>query len=142
MRPFKFSCHATDCDHNKDGLCTWHWPCTFGLFARTVSLHLSPFGRWKITQYQSGALVAKLYGKRGRVEVWGGDMHRREVWALHKNGKEHLLAVNWHTTDGGLEKYVRQAMHEVGIHVQTKIPDRKLMGTNVSQVIYDEWGDA
>ena len=141
MRPFRFACPASDCDHIKNGLCTWHWACRYGLFAHMVERHLSTFGHWRIRQYADGAIVASLHGKRGRVEVWGGDMHRREVWALHKNGKEHLLAVNWHTTDGGLEKYVEQACHELSISVQTKIPERRLMGKNITAVIVDEWGE-
>lgn len=60
--------------------------CEYGRFVTFVTERFGRFGKWKFRSIGSGSdtLVATLKGKCGRVEIWGGLIHRDEVWAIPK----------------------------------------------------------
>lgn len=60
--------------------------CEYGRFVTFVTSRFSGFGKWKFRGIgnNSDVLVATLRGKYGRVEIWGGCIHRDEVWAIPK----------------------------------------------------------
>ena len=60
--------------------------CEYGRFVTLVTTKFGHLGEWKFRSIGSGSdvLVATLKGKYGRVEIWGGLVHRSEVWAIPK----------------------------------------------------------
>lgn len=80
----------------------------------------SSLGKWRISRVGSRSyddvLKAALYGVSGRVEVWGGNLHRREVWCIGKDGKETLVAIACHGED--LSAAISQACKLAGIQTR------------------------
>ena len=78
-----YECHEP-CKLNDLNRCT-NGPgrCRWGEFAWFVKANLRRYGDWKLREFATGAICATLHGKRGRVELWGGD-HAREVWFIEK----------------------------------------------------------
>ena len=76
-------------------------------------------GQWRIVRKGSreydDVLVARLAGTRGTVEVWGGDLHRREVWAIGRDRSETLVAVGCHGDD--LRAAIEDACSIAGVQV-------------------------
>ena len=54
------------------------------------------FGEWHFRKAAAYGylppMVAKLAGRNGYVEVWGGRAHRPEVWYIDKDKNEKLVA--------------------------------------------------
>ena len=88
-------CLVEDCDSNdpaKGCMVSYNnhnfgpLACEYGRFFTYVTERFGHLGKWKFRSIGSGSdvLVATLKGKYGRVEVWGGSIHRHEVWAIPK----------------------------------------------------------
>lgn len=60
--------------------------CEYGRFVTLVTERFGHLGNWKFRSIgsYSDVLVATLKGKYGRIEIWGGSLHRQEVWAIPK----------------------------------------------------------
>ena len=60
--------------------------CKYGQFVTDIIERFGHLGSWKFRGIgnTSDALVATLRCKHGRVEIWGGLIHRDEVWAIQK----------------------------------------------------------
>ena len=75
------------------------------------------FGEWRISRVGSreydSVLKATLTGPNGKVEVWGGSLHRREVWFIGKDKSETLIAMDCHKKD--LTKAIEDACKLAGI---------------------------
>ena len=97
-------CMVEDCDshdpvrgcmvsHNNDRF--GPIACEYGRFVTNVTKCFGCFGEWKFRSIGSGSsvLVATLSGSRGRVEIWGGTIHRGEVWAIPKGTAGHLVSL-------------------------------------------------
>lgn len=81
--------------------------------------HFAALGRWRImrrgSRYFDDILVAKLSGLNGTVEVWGGNLHRREVWFIGRDQSETLIAMECGYRDGTLRDAILQACNLAGI---------------------------
>lgn len=90
---------------------------TFSRFADLMAGYRE-FGEWRITRAGSreydDALKASLSGRSGRVEVWGGNLHRREVWVIGKDKSETLVAVDCHKAED-LTEAIEKACELAGI---------------------------
>lgn len=89
---------------------------TFSRFSDLMAEYRD-FGEWRISRVGSreydDVLKASLSGKSGRVEVWGGDLHRREVWFIGKDKSETLVAVDCYRSN--LTKAIEDACKLAGI---------------------------
>ena len=84
--------------------------CTMGRAYHIITNYLMDFGHWKIFEYADGTVRMTLYGRTGRVEVWGGDHHAREVWYIERGGKREVqVCEDWHVCDGTLVDAVSRA---------------------------------
>lgn len=95
-----YMCVVDDCTHNKDGRCAvvrrGHAPCAYGAFVNAVDAHLKSYGHYKLREYVTGPIVARLRGTRGTVEVWGG-AHAHEVWFVERGTKrEECVTRDWY----------------------------------------------
>ena len=117
-----YECHE-ECDLSKGGRCTWKaGPCNWGRFARIIHEQLDRFGEWRIRRFASGPMCATLRGKNGRVEVWGCNYHRNEVWFIEKGTKaETWLACDWSVRDGSLVDAVERGCAMAGIQPRLEI---------------------
>ena len=86
-------CITADCDHHdRTKGCTAPlaqgaaFACAYGRFEWRIRSRFGGYGQWAIRSVNaySDAIVARLMGKSGRVEVWGGRNHRDEVWFVPK----------------------------------------------------------
>ena len=89
-------CAATDCDlrdpvsHRckvqKNNPHVGPLACAWGQFVTRITDRFGDLGDWRFRSIgkTSDVLVATLKGKGGRVEIWGGIVHRTEVWAIPK----------------------------------------------------------
>ena len=67
--------------------------CEYGRFVTFVTTRFGHLGKWTFRGIGgSDALVATLKGKYGKVEVWGGSIHRDEVWAIPKGTSGCLIS--------------------------------------------------
>lgn len=89
---------------------------TFERFSRLMDEYRD-LGNWRISRVGSrtfdDTLKATLSGINGKVEVWGGSLHRREVWFIGKDKSETLIAVNCY--GDALEEAIMQACTLAGI---------------------------
>lgn len=89
----RFDCAVNDSSNKNDttGECVWvkkgHAPCNYGRFATVCHEHIKPLADYKIREYASGSLKATVHGKRGMVEVWGGDGTATEVYVIERRTK-------------------------------------------------------
>jgi hypothetical protein len=61
--------------------------CRRGAFVTMVRENFAEYGEWRFREFASGAMVATLRGRAGRVEVWGAD-HRPEVYFVPVGTKD------------------------------------------------------
>lgn len=61
--------------------------CRRGAFVTMVRENFGEYGEWRFREFASGAMVATLRGRLGRVEVWGAD-HRPEVYFVPVGTKD------------------------------------------------------
>ena len=79
-------CALSECgdfDHKHGGCKTDG--CEFGRFFTLINCELDEYGPWTVRRHTRSCddvLVAVTKGQRGRVEVWGGAVHRMEVWFM------------------------------------------------------------
>lgn len=89
----------------------------FERFSRLMD-EFSDLGKWRIrrvgSRYFDDALKATISGANGMVEVWGGNLHRREVWFIGKDKSERLVAVNC-DKNGSLRDAILQACNLAGV---------------------------
>ena len=67
--------------------CKLRGSCRRGHFVTMVRREFSDLGDWHFREFASGAMVATLKGKAGRVEIWGAN-HRPEVYYVAKRTKD------------------------------------------------------
>jgi len=77
--------NCTFCDMLKG--CKAGTICRRGQFVTMVRHDLGEYGEWRFREFASGAMVATLRGRAGRVEVWGAD-HRPEVYFVPVGTKD------------------------------------------------------
>ena len=78
------------------------------------------FGPWSIrAAAMRGSvlppMVAKLKGKNGHVEVWGGKAHRTEVWYIGRDRSETLVGSDCNCVDGSLRVAIATACGLAGV---------------------------
>ena len=115
-------CLTQECDKHDHArqCCKLDLMCSWGAFELMVRTHLGEYGDWRIRQIGAygDALVATLKGRDGRIEVWGGSIHRIEVWFIPRGTKANdgdLIAYDVSVRDGSLQEAVRQASLMAGI---------------------------
>lgn len=87
-----FRCVLNACACNKLDVCQMPHPCDKGRFETFVCLRLGHLGAWRVRQYGGGdALCAKLKGRSGYVELWGGSQHRTEVWFIERGTRAETM---------------------------------------------------
>ena len=120
-------CIVEDCDNHdpvKGCLVSYGNPkfgpiaCEYGRFVTSVTERFGHLGKWKFRGIgnSSDVLVATLKGKHGRVEIWGGLIHRDEVWAIPKGTNGCLISTRV-TNDA-----VEMACGRAGIQQRLVIP--------------------
>ena len=78
-------------DHD---FCWQRYGCGWGRFVTFVTNRFGYLGKWtfkRVTSYND-VIVATLTGDGGKVEVWGGDSHKGEVWAFPKGSHGSLVS--------------------------------------------------
>ena len=87
---------------------------------RTFKNLIKPFlylGDWHVrhvgSQSYDDVLVATLKGNSGRVEVWGGNLHAREVWVIGKDKSETLVELGY--TEQSLKSALDKACRLAGV---------------------------
>lgn len=119
-------CVVTDCDsHDPIKGCMVHHrnknfgplACGYGQFVTHVSERFGDLGDWQFRSRDkySNVIVATLRSKGGRVEIWGGTLHRPEVWAVPK-GTDGCLISTRLTRDA-----VEMACGRVGIPIRMEV---------------------
>lgn len=89
------------------------------IFMRMMA-NFSDFGSWRIRAAAAHGsvlppMVAKLAGRNGHVEVWGGRAHRMEVWYVGKDKSETLVGYDCTCVDGSLRVAIATACNLAGI---------------------------
>ena len=93
------SCEYAECRLHKPGACCVversGRMCDIGRFATSMVRDFGTFGPWVVREGAAkGGLTpvyATLKGSRGRVEVWGGNNHRLEVWVIYRDRSEEMV---------------------------------------------------
>ena len=88
-------CTFTECRHSDPVKGCKVDGCTLGHFFTLINRELDLFGPWTVrrqTRSSDDVLVATTKGKGGRVEVWGGALHRTEVWAFPRKAEPIMVA--------------------------------------------------
>ena len=98
-----------------------HAPCHMGAHMRSLATLDVPISDWKVRQYSDLGICARLRGRLGYVEVWGG-MHAMEVWFIEKGTKmETMLCRGWSVRDGSLRDAVERGCAMAGIQQRMAI---------------------
>ena len=111
-------CALTECgdfDHEHGGCKTDG--CEFGRFFTLINSELDECGPWTVRRHTRSCddvLVAVTKGQRGRVEVWGGAVHRMEVWAFRAKNDFDAFVLGSRPTPDELRKAVAEACAMVG----------------------------
>lgn len=92
------------------------------IFARMMT-NFSDFGEWVIREMPMRGsvlppMMAKISGRNGHVEVWGGRAHRTEVWFIGRDKDESLVAYDCHAADGSLRYAIAQACNLAGVQAK------------------------
>lgn len=93
-------------------------PDAFGDFCALIEAHLGDLGEWRffrVSRESNDAFRASLKGRGGRVEVWDGVLHRREVWAV-QGRQETCTGTGCHGTE--LREAVERACAIVGVQTR------------------------
>ena len=117
-------CIVEDCEyHDQLKGCTAFqgqqaFACGWGEFETMIRTDLGDFGDWRIKRvgsrtYNDVLLATLTGGINGKVEVWGGNLHRIEVWHIGKDKSEQLIATEVKKDD--LRAAVAKACDHAGI---------------------------
>jgi hypothetical protein len=86
---------------------------------KRMMMNFSDFGTWRVRAAAAHGcgqpMVAKLRGKNGHVEVWGGSAHRTEVWFIANDKSETLVAHDCNCVDGSLRLAISTACALAGV---------------------------